>query len=57
VCRFGEFLFLFLQIPTWLQEMIEFPTWRNLFYRLAEEYPDCSLLNMTIKVSDLFLFI
>lgn len=37
-------------IPTWLQEMIEFPTWRNLFYRLAEEYPDCSLLNMTIKL-------
>jgi len=30
--------------------MIEYPTWRNLFYKLAGEYPDCLMLNFTIKV-------
>lgn len=30
--------------------MIEHPTWRSLIYRLAEEYPDCLMLNFTIKV-------
>lgn len=30
--------------------MIEYPTWRGLFYRLAEEYPDCLMLNFTVKL-------
>lgn len=38
------------ETPSWLNEMIEFPTWRNLFYRLAEEYPDCLMLNFTVKI-------
>ncbi|KAL1130963.1 hypothetical protein AAG570_012204 [Ranatra chinensis] len=36
--------------PAWLTEMIEHPTWRSLIYRLAEEYPDCLMLNFTIKL-------
>ena len=39
------------QTPSWLIQMIEYPTWRNLFYKLAEAYPDCLMLNFTIKVS------
>lgn len=39
-----------MQTPAWLTEMIEHPTWRSLIYRLAEEYPDCLMLNFTIKV-------
>lgn len=35
--------------------MIEFPTWRELFYKLAEEYPDCLMLNFTVKVNSIFL--
>lgn len=31
--------------------MIEHPVWRSLIYRLAEEYPDCLMLNFTIKAS------
>jgi negative elongation factor C/D len=38
------------ETPSWLYEMIEFPTWRNLFYKLAEEYPDCLMLNFTVKL-------
>ncbi|KAL3859935.1 hypothetical protein ACJMK2_010114 [Sinanodonta woodiana] len=38
------------ETPSWLAEMIEFPTWRALFYKLAEEYPDCLMLNFTIKL-------
>jgi len=39
--------------PSWLQEMIEHPTWRALFYQLAEEFPECLMLNFTIKsISD-----
>ena len=30
--------------------MIEYPTWRSLIYRLAEDYPDCLMLNFTIKL-------
>lgn len=41
---------VFTQTPAWLSEMIEHPTWRSLIYRLAEEYPDCLMLNFTIKV-------
>ncbi|XKL60091.1 hypothetical protein PGB90_001107 [Kerria lacca] len=36
--------------PSWFPEMIEHPTWRSLIYRLAEEYPDCLMLNFTIKL-------
>ncbi|KAK3086810.1 hypothetical protein FSP39_023845 [Pinctada imbricata] len=36
--------------PSWLAEMIEYPTWRELFYKLAEEYPDCLMLNFTVKL-------
>ena len=33
--------------------MIEHPTWRALFYQLAEEFPECLMLNFTIKsISD-----
>lgn len=39
------------ETPAWLTELIEHPTWRSLIYRLAEEYPDCLMLNFTIKVS------
>ncbi|CAB3367523.1 Hypothetical predicted protein [Cloeon dipterum] len=38
------------ETPGWLTEIIEHPTWRSLVYRLAEEYPDCLLLNFTIKL-------
>lgn len=38
------------QTPAWLTEMIEHKIWRSLIYRLAEEYPDCLMLNFTIKV-------
>jgi len=33
-----------------LAELIEYPTWRSLIYRLAEDYPDCLMLNFTIKL-------
>lgn len=38
------------ETPAWLTAMIEHPTWRSLIYRLAEEYPDCLMLNFTIKL-------
>ncbi|KAF5276517.1 hypothetical protein FQA39_LY06586 [Lamprigera yunnana] len=38
------------ETPAWLTELIEHPTWRSLIYRLAEEYPDCLMLNFTIKL-------
>ncbi|CAI9717071.1 negative elongation factor D-like [Octopus vulgaris] len=38
------------EVPSWLAEMVEFSTWRTLFYKLAEEYPDCLMLNFTIKL-------
>lgn len=38
------------ETPAWLTEMIQHPTWRSLIYRLAEEYPDCLMLNFTIKL-------
>ncbi|KAK3792170.1 hypothetical protein RRG08_055432 [Elysia crispata] len=37
-------------MPEWLPEMIQQPTWRVLFYKLAEQYPDCLFLNFTIKM-------
>ena len=30
--------------------MISYPTWRNLFYTLADKHPDCIMLNFTIKL-------
>ena len=36
--------------PIWLTDMIEHKTWRDLMYRLAEEYPDCLILNFIIKL-------
>ena len=39
--------------PSWLEEMIKYKKWRQLFYQLTEKYPDCTLLNYVIKlVSD-----
>lgn len=38
------------QTPTWLEEMIQYGTWRDLFYQLAEQYPDCLMLKFTIKL-------
>ena len=57
-CKGGECtvvtnVFPYCQVPSWLEEMIQFPTWRELFYQLAEQYPDCLMLKFTIKlVSD-----
>lgn len=42
------------ETPAWLTQLIEHPTWRSLIYRLAEEYPDCLMLNFTIKVCFFF---
>ncbi|CAD5115408.1 DgyrCDS4385 [Dimorphilus gyrociliatus] len=36
--------------PAWLAELINYPTWRHLVYELAEEFPDCLMLNFTIKL-------
>ncbi|PIK57355.1 putative negative elongation factor C/D [Apostichopus japonicus] len=36
--------------PAWLESMIQHRTWRVLFYKLAETYPDCLMLNFTIKL-------
>jgi len=39
--------------PSWLEQMIKYKKWRQLFYQLTEKYPDCTLLNYVIKlVSD-----
>lgn len=38
------------ETPDWLTQMIRHHTWRSLIYRLAEEYPDCLMLNFTIKL-------
>lgn len=38
------------ETPDWLTQMIKHHTWRSLIYRLAEEYPDCLMLNFTIKL-------
>ena len=43
-------LFLSPQTPTWLEEMVQYGTWRDLFYQLAEQYPDCLMLKFTIKL-------
>ncbi|XP_043478118.1 negative elongation factor D [Leptopilina heterotoma] len=38
------------ETPAWLTEMIQHPTWRSLIYKLAEDYPDCLMLNFIIKL-------
>ncbi|XP_003739553.2 negative elongation factor D [Galendromus occidentalis] len=38
------------ETPAWLAQMIDHPAWRKLIYSLAEEYPDCLMLNFTIKL-------
>uniref|UniRef100_H2ZKV4 Negative elongation factor C/D n=1 Tax=Ciona savignyi TaxID=51511 RepID=H2ZKV4_CIOSA len=38
------------ETPSWLESMIAHQKWRQLFYKLAEEYPDCLMLNFTIKL-------
>ncbi|XP_002739542.1 negative elongation factor D [Saccoglossus kowalevskii] len=38
------------ETPSWLENMIQHQTWRSLFYKLAEQYPDCLMLNFTIKI-------
>ena len=38
------------QMPPWLEDMIGFPSWRDLFHQLAEQYPDCLMLKFTIKL-------
>lgn len=37
--------------PSWLTEMIEHPIWRKMLYILAEQHPNCLMLNFTIKVT------
>ncbi|KAL8585779.1 hypothetical protein ACOMHN_040561 [Nucella lapillus] len=40
-------------VTQWLLQMIEYPTWRSLFYKLADDYEDCLFLNLAIKyISD-----
>jgi negative elongation factor C/D len=36
--------------PQWLEEMVSYPTWRELFYQLVEQYPDCLMLKFTLKL-------
>lgn len=38
------------QTPAWLTEIIGHPSWRSLIYKLAEMYPDCMMLQFTIKL-------
>uniref|UniRef100_A0A6G1SG95 Negative elongation factor C/D n=1 Tax=Aceria tosichella TaxID=561515 RepID=A0A6G1SG95_9ACAR len=38
------------QTPAWLTEIIGHPSWRGLIYKLAEMYPDCMMLQFTIKL-------
>ena len=33
--------------------MTEHMNWRSMIYKLAEEYPNCLMLNFTIKVEEL----
>ena len=39
-----------MQTPSWLEDMIQYSTWRELFYQLADQYPDCLMLKFTIKL-------
>lgn len=35
--------------------MIGHATWRNLIYKLAEDYPECLMLTFTVKVSAFYV--
>ena len=37
-------------VPPWLNNMIRFKKWRQTFYKLIEEYPDCLMLNFAIRL-------
>jgi negative elongation factor C/D len=37
-------------VPSWLTDMIEHSVWRKMFFKLAEQHPNCLMLNFTIKV-------
>ena len=36
--------------PGWLIQLIDHSIWRKMLYRLAEQHPNCLMLNFTIKV-------
>lgn len=36
--------------PDYLEKMISFKKWRQLFYKLIETYPECVFLNYVIKL-------
>lgn len=38
------------ETPTWLEEMIQFPTWRQLLYQLSEQHTECILLKFALKL-------
>lgn len=38
------------ETPSWLERMIAHKKWRQLFYKLAEDYSECLMLNFTIKL-------
>lgn len=42
--------------PSWLTEMIEHSIWRKMLYILAEQHPNCLMLNFTVKVIHLGFF-
>uniref|UniRef100_A0A673LHM5 Negative elongation factor C/D-like n=1 Tax=Sinocyclocheilus rhinocerous TaxID=307959 RepID=A0A673LHM5_9TELE len=48
--RLMSLMFISVQTPAWLEQMIAHTTWRDLFYKLAEAHPDCLMLNFTVKV-------
>uniref|UniRef100_A0A673LPQ7 Negative elongation factor C/D-like n=1 Tax=Sinocyclocheilus rhinocerous TaxID=307959 RepID=A0A673LPQ7_9TELE len=48
--RLMSLMFISVQTPAWLEQMIAHTTWRDLFYKLAEAHPDCLMLNFTVKL-------
>ncbi|CAF1011756.1 unnamed protein product [Brachionus calyciflorus] len=36
--------------PNWLTEIIEHSIWRKMLFKLAEQHPNCLMLNFTIKL-------
>lgn len=42
--------------PAWLTEMIEHGVWRKMLYKLAEQHPNCLMLNFTIKVLTFWIY-
>lgn len=43
--------------PSWLTEMIEHSIWRKMLYILAEQHPNCLMLNFTIKVIHIWFLV